>query len=77
MTHTEQKRVEEIAAGLTRAQRVEEIAGKANREAIALIDEINLRSSSRAFYGIDQVLHAKLCTIRATLVRTHLQGQAQ
>jgi hypothetical protein len=41
----------------------------AAREAIVLIDEINERAKSRAFYGIDQSLHAKLCTIRATLAR--------
>lgn len=44
------------------------------REAIALIDEINERAKSREFYGIDQVLHAKLCTIRATLARHRAQG---
>lgn len=42
------------------------------REAITLIDEINKRSTSRAFHGIDQCLHAKLCTIRATLMRATL-----
>lgn len=42
---------------------------KAIREAIALIDEINERTSSREFNGINQPLHAKLCTIRATLAR--------
>lgn len=41
----------------------------ANREAIALIDEINLRAESRQFWGIGQTIHAKLCTIRATLAR--------
>ena len=40
------------------------------REAVALIDEINERKPSRAFYGIGQSLHAKLCTIRATLARS-------
>ena len=42
---------------------------KAAREAKVLIDEINERATSRAFYGIDQPLHAKLCTVRATLAR--------
>lgn len=37
-------------------------------EAIALIDEINEHATSRAFNGINQPLHAKLCTIRATLM---------
>jgi hypothetical protein len=46
-------------------------------EAIALIDEINERSTSRAFNGINQPLHAKLCTIRATLARAHLLAQEQ
>jgi hypothetical protein len=41
-------------------------------QAITLIDEINERSTSRQFYGIDQTLHAKLCTIRATLARHRL-----
>lgn len=38
-------------------------------QSIALIDEINERATSRQFYGINGVLHAKLCTIRATLAR--------
>lgn len=38
-------------------------------QAIALIDEVNLRAPSRQFNGIGHVLHAKLCTIRATLAR--------
>lgn len=42
---------------------------RALEEGAALINEINERASFRAFYGIDQRLHAKLCTIRATLVR--------
>ena len=41
-------------------------------EAILLIDEINERATSRKFHGIDQGLHAKLCTIRATLARARL-----
>lgn len=40
---------------------------RAIREAILLIDEINKRATSRAFNGIKGPLHAKLCTIRATL----------
>lgn len=43
-------------------------------EGVALIDELNERATSRAFYGINQVLHAKLCTVRATLARTALAG---
>lgn len=42
---------------------------RARQEAITLIDELNERATSRKFYGIDQTLHAKLCTIRATLAR--------
>lgn len=42
---------------------------KAMREAVALIDEINKRAPSRQFNGINQPLHAKLCTVRATLAR--------
>lgn len=40
------------------------------REAIALIDEVNERKPSRVLYGIEQTLHAKLCTVRATLARS-------
>lgn len=36
-------------------------------QAIELIDELNERATSRQFYGINQTLHEKLCTIRATL----------
>ncbi len=43
---------------------------KAIEEAMALINEINQRKSSRSFYTIDQALHSKLCTIRATLQRS-------
>ena len=42
---------------------------QAASEAIELIDELNERVTSRKFYGINQVLHNKLCTIRATLAR--------
>jgi hypothetical protein len=41
----------------------------AAEEALALIDEINERKPSRVFNGINGPLHAKLCTIRATLAR--------
>lgn len=42
---------------------------RALREAIQLIDEINERKSSRDFHGINQPLHNKIATIRATLAR--------
>lgn len=45
---------------------------KANQQATELIDEINLRAPSRQFNGIGFGLHAKLCTIRATLARALL-----
>lgn len=50
---------------------------KANREAITLIDELNERASSRLFWDIGQTLHAKLCTVRATLARTVLRTAAR
>ena len=49
---------------------------KANAEAMLLIDEINKRISSRQFYGINQPLHSKLCTIRSTLARAALNAGA-
>ena len=48
----------------------DETIAKASAEAIALIDELNERKHSRVFYGIDQALHSKLCTVRATLARS-------
>lgn len=56
----------EIAAMPATPSDQEKLA-KAMREAILLIDEINERGESRAFYGIVQGTHGKLCTIRATL----------
>ncbi|WP_294189008.1 hypothetical protein [uncultured Sphingomonas sp.] len=53
----------------------EDASDKARGEAIALLDEINERADSRAFYGIRQTLHAKLCTIRKTLARPDWQGR--
>ena len=52
-----------------RDARIRREAREAMREATVLIDEINERKPSRLFYGINQPLHAKLCTIRATLAR--------
>lgn len=49
---------------------------QARREAIMLLDEINKQAKSRAFYGIHQTLHAKLCTIRMTLARPDWQAPA-
>jgi len=49
----------------------------ANKEAIALIDEINERAPSRQFHGIKQALHAKLCSIRATLARAAIEDQSR
>jgi hypothetical protein len=62
----------EVAAEVEAAARADErlaVAGmrRSVQEAVALIDEINKRATSRAFYGIGQVLHGKLATIRATL----------
>ena len=42
---------------------------RAASEAIVLIDEINKHAPSRRFNGINQPLHRKLATIRATLAR--------
>lgn len=42
---------------------------RAASEAIVLIDEINKHAPSRRFNGINQPLHCKLATIRATLAR--------
>jgi hypothetical protein len=61
-----------IIAEVEAAARADErlaVAGmrRSVQEAVALIDEINKRATSRAFYGIGQVLHGKLATIRATL----------
>ncbi|HEX7720438.1 MAG TPA: hypothetical protein VF389_11580 [Woeseiaceae bacterium] len=42
------------------------------REAVELIDEVNLKPASREFYGIGTVLHAKLGTIRATLTELEM-----
>lgn len=53
----------------TLTQPAGDVVERARREAIILIDEINERAPSRQFYGIGQTLHAKLCTIRATLAR--------
>lgn len=59
---------EALDAHATEASRVAKLE-KAIEEAIILIDEINLRATSRKFHGISQALHAKLCTIRATAMR--------
>ncbi|WP_414902493.1 hypothetical protein ACMT1E_04485 [Sphingomonas flavalba] len=61
-----------ISTALTRAHKAEaevERLREANGQAIMLIDEINLRASSRQFYGINQPLSSKLATVRATLAR--------
>ena len=52
------------------------VTDRALQEAVALLDELNERKSSRDFYGINQTLHAKLATIRATLARS-TQGVAR
>lgn len=61
-----------LTALTERVERLEEAA----REAIILIDEINKRAESRQFHGINQPLHAKLCTIRATIMRAALKGSS-
>ena len=57
----------EILASLSHPVSTNMQVAKAVREAIALLDEINERATSRQFYGIDHVLHGKLATIRAIL----------
>ena len=64
-------REEAVTAWNTRVStNKDETIAKASAEAIALIDELNERKHSRVFYGIDQALHSKLCTVRATLARS-------
>lgn len=62
----------DMADTLATARAEAEALREANKEAILLIDEINKRSVSRNFHGINGPLHAKLATIRATLTRAAL-----
>lgn len=67
----------EAVKPLVEAEKRADILAIALTEAVRLIDEINERATSREFHGIDQALHAKLCTVRATLCRAALRSAQQ